>query len=254
MSRIQSVIAGVGAIFFLWFAVPLVARGIINLGNLTGMCLSGFLICYGIWQKRIHTCLIILWKSRGGRAVLFAAALFAVVIVITGTAETILIVRAALRTPPEGTTAVVLGCSVKGTKPSTILWERINAAYAYLNEHPDALCVLSGGQGRGEDISEAECMYQCLTEMGIEKDRLILEDASTNTEENLLFSQRLLRERGLGDEITIVTSEFHEYRASLMAKKLGFTSYATPSRTFFLYFPTYYVRELYGILYYQFGK
>lgn len=200
------------------------------------MCLSGLLICYGLWQKRIHVWLAALWKSPGGKAVLIAAVFLAAAVVITAATETFFIVRAALHRPPEGTTAVVLGCSVKGTKPSTILWERIHAAYAYLTSNPDAMCVLSGGQGRGEDISEAECMYRCLTEMGIEKERLILEDASTNTEENLLFSRELLREHGLGDEITIVTSEFHEYRASLMAKKLGFTSYATPSSTFFSIF------------------
>lgn len=254
MGRMQSMIAGIGAVFLLWFAAPLVARGIVNLGNLTGIGLSALLICYGIWQKRIHACLIGLWKNSGGKAVLLTAAFLAAAIVLTAAVETVLMVRAACAEPPAGTTAVVLGCSVKGTRPSTILWERIRAAYAYLNEYPEAFCVLSGGQGRGEDISEAECMYRCLTEMGIDGERLILEDASTNTEENLLFSQRLLRERGLGDEITIVTSEFHEYRAHLTAEKLGFKSYATPSSTFFLYFPTYYVRELYGILYYRFGK
>ena len=94
-------------------------------------------------------------------------------------------------------------------------------------------------------------MYRYLTERGIEPERLILEDASTTTEENLKYSAALLEERGIGGDITIVTSEFHEYRANQVAERLGITSYSTPSHTFFVYLPTYYVRELYGILYYM---
>ena len=105
--------------------------------------------------------------------------------------------------------------------------------------------MLSGGQGRGEAISEAECMYRYLTERGIDGRRLLLEDASVNTEENLRFSGELLEEHGLSGDITIVTSEFHAYRAHKTAERLGMKSYSTPSRTFFLYLPTYYVRELY---------
>ena len=93
-------------------------------------------------------------------------------------------------------------------------------------------------------------MYRYLTAAGIDGDRLILEDASRNTEENLRFSGELLAERGLDGDITIVTSEFHAYRAQKTAERLGMNGYSTPSRTFFLYLPTYYVRELYGILYY----
>ena len=165
--------------------------------------------------------------------------------------ETVCIVRSALHRPPENTTAVVLGCSVKGERPSRILEERLEAAYDYLEQNPEAFCVLSGGQGPGEDISEAECMYRYLTERGIAPERLILEDASTTTEENLKYSAALLEERGIGGDITIVTSEFHEYRANQVAERLGITSYSTPSHTFFVYLPTYYVRELYGILYYM---
>ena len=93
-------------------------------------------------------------------------------------------------------------------------------------------------------------MYRYLTEKGIEPERLLREDASTNTKENLLFSKKLLEESGFSGDITIVTSEFHAYRAAKTAERLGINSYSTPSHTFFLYLPTYYVRELYGILYY----
>ena len=160
-------------------------------------------------------------------------------------------IRDRLHTPPQNTTAVVLGCSVKGTKPSRILEERIDAAYDYLSVNKDAVCILSGGRGPGEDITEAQCMYEVLTKRGISENRLILEERSTTTEENLKYTGEILKDRGLDMTVTLVTSEFHEYRANQMAARLGMKSYSTPAHTFFVYFPTYYVRELYGILYYE---
>lgn len=239
-----------GILFFLWFAGP-VAAGIFNIGNVTGMVLSLLLTGYGWFHGRVHTFVRDLWQGRGGKILLAAVAVAAAAVFVTAAAETVGMIRSAANRPPDNTTAVVLGCSVKGERPSTILWERIRAAYRYLSENPEAVCVLSGGQGKGEAISEAECMYRYLTDMGIDGERLLIEDASTTTEENLRFSMELLKERGIEGEITIVTSEFHEYRANAMAKRLGIVSYSTPSHTFLLYLPTYYVRELYGILYYM---
>lgn len=251
MDKIQAVPIIAGAILLLWFAAPLAAGGNLNLGNLTGMAFSLLLILYGIFRTGIHKGIVSLWKQQVGRFFLILLLLAAAVIVITAVVETVWMVKAARNSPPENTTAVLLGCSVKGTRPSTILKERMDAAYQYLMENPEALCILSGGQGAGEDISEAECMYRYLTEKGISRERLIHEDTSTTTEENLINTKAVLKERGLSMEITIVTSEFHEYRANAAARKLGFQSYSTPSRTFIGFFPTFYVRELYGILYYM---
>ncbi len=249
MDKAHTVITIVGVVFFLWFAIPF-AAGIINIGNVTGVLIAVLLCGYGRFYTQIHLWMAELWKHGFGKAVIAAVALVMVVILGIAAVETIGMIRAACNQPPENTTAVVLGCSVRGTKPSTVLEERMDAAYDYLIENPEAYCVLSGGQGRGEDISEAECMYRYLTERGIEERRLICEDKSTTTGENLQFSKELLEERGISGDITIVTSEFHAYRAAKMAEHLGMSSYSTPSHTFFVYLPTYYVRELYGILYY----
>ncbi|MBP3489726.1 MAG: YdcF family protein [Roseburia sp.] len=251
MDRLHAVLTVVSAVFFLWFAAPFIGRGILNSGNLTGILVSGLLLYYGIRYKRVHAWLSHVRQSRGGRVVLVCLVVLCACAFVTALAETVGIVRAAANRPPENVTAVVLGCSVKGERPSRILEERLKAAYDYLEENPEAVCVLSGGQGPGEDISEAECMYRYLTEKGIAPERLLKEDASTTTEENLKYSMALLKEQGIEGEITIVTSEFHEYRANKVAERLGITSYSTPSHTFFLYLPTYYVRELYGILYYM---
>lgn len=254
MNHVQPVIIIIGAVGFLWFFLPFAAKGILNIGNLTGMLVFLLLMLYGIFQKRAHLLFRQLWSGRGTRIALFAAMLFAAAVVLLVAIETFWMVRAALNKPPANTPAVVLGCSVKGTRPSRILEERLIAAAEYLKENPEAVCILSGGQGEGEDISEAECMYRYLTEQGIESSRLYLEDTSTTTAENLENSKVLLEELGLGDEIAIVTSEFHSYRASVMAEKLGYKSYSVSASTHFLYLPTYYVRELYGIIYYMVGK
>ena len=252
MDKMHIAITAVGIILFLWFAIP-IAAGIFNIGNVTGMILSAAVAAYGMFYQRVHVQLAQMWQNGGGKVLLAAVCSMAAAVCAAAVVETILIVQSAFHQPPTGTnaTAVVLGCSVKGTRPSTVLAERIEAAYEYLTEHPDAVCVLSGGKGEGEDISEAECMYRCLTAKGIDGNRLIKEDRSTTTEENLRFSRELLKERGIEEPITIITSEFHQYRANQVAKRLGIISYSTPSHTFILYLPTFYVRELYGILYYR---
>lgn len=251
MDRLHIAITAVGVFFFLWFAAPFVGRGILNIGNLTGMVVFALLFLYGIYHRKVHAFVGSAWRSRSGKILLVCVAILFLCVAVTAVAETIGMVRVAMRRPPENTTAVVLGCSVKGERPSRILEERLDAAYTYLEDNPRAICVLSGGQGKGEDISEAECMYRYLTERGIAPERLLKEDSSTTTEENLKYSIQLLKEQGMDSKITIVTSEFHEYRANKTAERLGITSYSTPSHTFFIYFLTYYVRELYGILYYM---
>lgn len=94
-------------------------------------------------------------------------------------------------------------------------------------------------------------MYEQLLQKGIEKERLLIEDQSTTTAENLKLSKELLKKQGDYKDITVITSEFHAYRATKTAERMGVSCYATSSHTSLLYLPTYYVRELYGILYYQ---
>lgn len=249
MDKAHTVITIAGVIFFLWFAIPF-AAGIINIGNVTGVLIAALLCGYGMFYTKVHLWLAEFWQQGIGKVTIGGAVLVAVSVFGIACMETTGMIRAACNRPPQNTTAVVLGCGVKGTRPSRILQERLETAYDYLIENPEAYCVLSGGQGEDEDISEAECMYRYLTEKGIVPERLICEDKSSTTEENLQFSKEMLEKNGISGDITIVTSEFHAYRAAKMAERLGMSSYSTPSHTFFVYLPTYYVRELYGILFY----
>ncbi|WP_295587386.1 YdcF family protein [uncultured Oscillibacter sp.] len=120
---------------------------------------------------------------------------------------------------------IVLGAGVNGTTPSLSLATRLDAALSYLEAHPDIPVVLTGGQGYGEDITEAACMYDYLTERGVEPERLILEESASNTSENFAFSAPLLEAAGVDiatDTVAVVTNDFHVARSRLIARKKGY--------------------------------
>ena len=121
---------------------------------------------------------------------------------------------------------VVLGCAVIGTRPSSTMRARIAAAYGYYQKYPsNTVFVLSGGKGPQEDISEAEAMKQLMLDCGVPEEQLILEDKATSTEENFIYSKKLLDEHfGSGEfyDLAFVTNDFHCYRAGVLAKKCGF--------------------------------
>lgn len=133
---------------------------------------------------------------------------------------------------------VVLGAQVRGTVPSRALKNRLERADAYAREHPDTLLILSGGQGADEDISEAECMYRYLTEAGIAENRLILEEESTSTQENLKYSAAVIRrlsesdaEEEVSSSVGVITNNFHIYRALWYAREQGYTDVCGLSAT-----------------------
>ena len=92
-------------------------------------------------------------------------------------------------------------------------------------------------------------MYQYLVSKGIAPHRLYQEDKSTSTRENILFSYQLIKKENLPKAITIITNEFHEYRAQTIARRLNIKSYAISAHTAWWLFPTYFVREIFGIVY-----
>ena len=127
--------------------------------------------------------------------------------------------------------AIVLGAEVKGTRPSRSLLMRLEKAAEYGLENPGTILILSGGQGNGEDISEAQCMYNYLTEKGISPDRLYLEEKSTTTNENIRFSEEIIKHNGLDPRLAIATDWYHEFRAGLICSRQGFTCGAVSADT-----------------------
>ena len=126
--------------------------------------------------------------------------------------------------------AIVLGARVKENgEPSLSLQYRLETAIEYLKKYPHVKVIVSGGQGKEEPMSEAERMYTYLLKAGIEKERIIQEDASTSTYENLSFSKELLPEGEKG--LTIISSDFHLTRAQYLAEKLDLEVDVVPAQT-----------------------
>lgn len=117
------------------------------------------------------------------------------------------------------TVLVVLGCQVKGNKPSKSLKRRLDIAYKFLENNKDICCIVSGGKGNDELISEADCMYSYLTDRGISKERIFKENTSTSTKENLINSLQVIKEHSLPQNIIIATDFYHQLRANIIGKK-----------------------------------
>ena len=249
MNTLQRIIFTINIIVLAYFIIPLFLGVNVNIGSITGIIISLLFMGYLIFRGRIHA-ILKEWKKHSVKKWIYRGLLSMMVAIISLVIiETSFMICAVCKTPKADATVVVLGCRVYGEKPSLSMTERLEAAYDFLMEHENAVCILSGGQGPGEDISESECMYRYLIQKGISESRLYKEEQSTTTRENLAFSQKLIEEKHLQPEIAIATSEYHEYRAGMIAQALDMEYGAIPARTAIWLLPTYYIRELYGILY-----
>lgn len=118
---------------------------------------------------------------------------------------------------------IVLGAGLRGSRPSSTLKGRLNAAFEYHKNNPDALIVVSGGQGHDEDITEALAMETYLINLGVPKDRIIKEEASTSTYENFVFSKKLLdTQLESSYKIAYISNDYHVFRAGRIAHDAGF--------------------------------
>lgn len=211
------------------------------------LCIAVML--YAVFMPGVHKMIRLFWHKTVGKVVLsiLAAGLVSgavLVIIITS-----LMIKAAAAGPVPNATVIVLGCKVYGERPSIMLTARLDAALEYLNSNPESACIVSGGKGADELISEAECMYLYLTEHGISPERIYKEDKSTTTRENIAFSCEIIKEYDLNRDIAIATNNFHEYRAGKIADNFGLNHGAVSGNTVLWLLPTYYARELLAILY-----
>lgn len=148
---------------------------------------------------------------------------------------------------------IVLGAGLHGSTPSMILTERLQTASQYLHSHPNAIAVVSGGQGHGEDIPESQAMFDYLVRAGIGADRIWQENQSTNTRENLRFSLDVIENRtGSRPETAgILSNEFHLYRAGFFAREQNLTPIPIPAKTtWFALYANYFLREIVAVWYY----
>lgn len=202
-----------------------------------GVALAG--VSYLLYRKDILDIIPMTYKS-------FFLGMFSVCILVFVITEVLIIKDFAFKKAPEADYVIVLGAQWKTTGPSRVLKYRLDTAITYLKENPEAMVIVSGGQGANEPISEAQGMAGYLADHGIEHDRIIEENVSTNTNQNLLYSSLFLEKEK--DRVVVVTNDFHVFRAVGIARQQGYEyvdGLAAPSDKIIL--PNNLLREFFGV-------
>ena len=225
------------------------------------------LYCIGIAAAGFGTYFFLVWGLIGVLSLLLAAllanrelvarlpvwlkiiamVLFCLGLVLFGTVEGMILTQFHASPEPGADYVILLGAQWKPHGPSEVLRRRLDSAAKYLEQNPDTAVIVSGGQGSNEPISEAAGMRQYLVDIGIDEERILMEDRSTNTMENLVFSSNLLDKQN--DRVVIVTNNFHVFRAMQIARKQGYAKVeglAASSVASFL--PNNMLREFVGVL------
>ena len=214
----------------------------------TGVVLLGLGLVMGIsaalWlhpSKKKQTAIQILAVTASAGVVILMAAMG----IITASGET------TWTQAEKADYAIVLGAAVQdnGTA-SRIMRNRLAAAMEFMEKNPQAKVILSGGQGGDEPETEAKCMYDTLVSMGADPKRLILEDQSHTTRENLMNSMEIIRKNGgTGHGIALITSEFHQRRAAYIADSLDIETCAVSAHTDrWFYRVNYTLREVFAFV------
>lgn len=203
-----------GIVSFVYYAGMVAYVGFYLSFYLFWPLLSG--VCFGaaeFLRRRVHAVAWPAWAGPVAIGLIIAAALF--FLTVQG-----LMLRTALRRPDPGLPVlIVLGGQIDENGPMAILKDRLDEAYNYTEDNPDTVIVVTGGQGDNEPRPEAHAMHDYLVDRGLDSARILVEDQSTNTHENMIFALKLLPE---GTERTgIVSSNYHMYRAIRLAKTAG---------------------------------
>ena len=209
-------------------------------------CILIFIICFYAVTAHLS------WKWVPAVRKIFTLCLILGLIVIACTEA--VIIRASFGSPREAVDyIVVLGAKVRDTGPSVALKERIRGAYDYLQDHPGTVAIVSGGQGPDEPMTEAQAMYDELIRMGVDPNRVWMEDKATNTWENIRFSLDLIEAKNgqHPEKLGVVSSEYHLFRAGLFTKENGVGFVGIPAHTTRLsQMVNHFMREVAGVWYY----
>ncbi len=158
-----------------------------------------------------------------------------------------MILKNAVQTPAEEQDyVIVLGAHVRASGPSKALALRLDKAAEYGEEHRDTVFIVSGGKGVNEPCTESSTMKAYLTDRGLAESRIIEENRSTNTRENLGFSKELIPE---GARVGIISNSFHICRALHLAEVLGYENVSgIPAKSDLPTQPANLLREFFAVV------
>lgn len=171
---------------------------------------------------KVHGNPLPVWANVGLKTVLFT------LICVFAITEVIIFSNSIHFSDAEADYCIVLGARVRGDEVSASLKRRVDKAFEYAEEYPDCILVLSGGKGNGENISEARAMADYLAKRGVSEDRMLIEDQSTSTEENIRFSKAVIENREFYESrktdlpmrevrVAVLSSNYHLFRAREIA-------------------------------------
>ena len=145
---------------------------------------------------------------------------------------------------------MIPGASVVDDRPSLILRHRLDGAVPYLKANPNVIVIVSGGQGPGKEFTEAAVMKEYLVSNGIEEARVWEEDKAGNTIENLAYSKQIIEDMAPGRpyRLMIVTSDFHMFRAMLLARAQGLNTCGISVPVHWSVKPICYSREYFSVM------
>ena len=112
----------------------------------------------------------------------------------------------------------------------------------------DVIFVTSGGQGEDEVISESASMANYLMEQGIPKERILQEDRSVNTQENMKFSKEKIMAQNPDARIAFSTTNYHVFRSGIFARRVKMRAVGMGAKTKWYFWPNAAVREFIGLL------
>ena len=216
----------------LWIILAIISfgAGIILSFFTTGHDIVGYILMGAAALIILYAFLI---KKKFRKILITLTALICVGAVVFGVAEAPIIAGSKTDENPGAAYIIVLGAGVNGYNPSVTLNNRLTAALDYLKSYPESKAVVSGGQGPGENVTEAKAMSDWLIQNGISADRIIQEDKSTSTIENLTFSSEKIEADGgnVSEGVAIVSSEYHLYRAKRLAESIGISAKGVAAHT-----------------------
>lgn len=130
---------------------------------------------------------------------------------------------------PNAAYVIVFGAKANDDKPSVVFKSRLDKAIFYLKQNPNTKVIVSGGQGFDENYPEGLVGKWYLMSHGIDEQRIISEETSTNTFENLVYSKKLMNDPT--SHVVMVSSEFHMFRIRMLANRLDFNASYLASKT-----------------------
>lgn len=245
MNKKRKISISLGVISIIYYILLYAFGGKISFASFW-LLLGVVLIVLG--GTRILDKIDILFKAKRLRVLLFIMISLAIGSFIL--IESLIIYYGSEKRLKESDYLLILGAGLRGQQLSMTLHQRMIKGVEFLEKYPSTKVIVSGGQGPGEDITEAEAMKKYLINNGINEEQIIKEDKSTSTEENFIYSIKLMKEIDNRSDIkvTVITTNFHMFRAKFLANRFGLDVYTAPSNLHPLLIPNYYVREYLAVI------